>query len=290
MSQLLSPVVAGAWRMVDWDWTPQQRLSWIEENLALGITSFDHADIYGGYQVEAQFGEAMALSPGLRDRVQLISKCGIRLVSDARPANLIKHYDTSAAHVRASVDASLAALNTDYLDVLLVHRPDPLLDAEELAGTFQALRREGKVLNFGVSNFSPWQLQLLHRRCPLVTNQVELSPLHLDPLHDGTLDQCQDFDLRPMVWSPLAGGRLFLGEDPDARRVREVMEPMAEELGIDMATLAFAWVLRHPSRPVPIVGSRRIDIARNAVEALSLKLDAQQWYRIWQAGAGREVP
>lgn len=289
MSQLLSPVVAGAWRMVDWNWTPQQRLRWIEDNLALGITSFDHADIYGGYQVEAQFGEALALSPGLRDQIQLISKCGIRLISDARPENSIKHYDTSAAHVRASVEASLAALNTDYLDVLLVHRPDLLMDAEELAGTFQALRREGKVLNFGVSNFSPSQFQLLHRRCPLVTNQIELSPLHLDPLHDGTLDQCQDFDLRPMVWSPLAGGRLFLGEDPDARRVREVMEPMAEELHVDVATLAFAWAMRHPSRPVPIVGSRRIDIARNAVDAMSLKLDAQQWYRIWQAGANREV-
>jgi len=276
--------------MADWRWTPQQRLRWIEENLELGITSFDHADIYGGYQVEDLFGEALALQPGLRRKLQLVSKCGIRLVSDARPGNRVKHYDTSAAHVRASVEASLAALRTDHLDLLLIHRPDTLLDAEELAGTFQTLRREGKVVHFGVSNFSPAQFQLLHRRCPLVTNQIELSPLHLDPLHDGTLDQCQDFGIRPMVWSPLAGGRLFLGDDADARRVREVMEAMAAELGVAMATLAFAWALRHPSRPVPIVGSRRIDIARDAVAALSLKLDAQQWYQIWQAGSGREVP
>ncbi|WP_414636783.1 aldo/keto reductase [Aquabacterium sp.] len=275
--------------MADWRWTPQQRLRWIEENLELGITSFDHADIYGGYQVEDLFGEALAMQPGLRNRLQLVGKCGIRLVSPARPGTWVKHYDTSAAHVRASVDASLAALRTDHLDLLLIHRPDALLDAEELAGTFQALRREGKVVHFGVSNFTPLQFQLLHRRCPLVTNQVELSPLHLEPLHDGTLDQCQDFGLRPMVWSPLAGGRLFLGDDADARRVREVMEALAAELDVTMATLAFAWAMRHPSRPVPIVGSRRIDIARDAVSALALKLDAQQWYRIWQAGAGREV-
>lgn len=290
MTHLLSPVVAGAWRMAEWQLSPQQRLRWIEQNLEIGITSFDHADIYGAYQVEDLFGEAMAMQPGLRNQLQLVSKCGIRLVSDARPGTLVKHYDTSAAHVRASVDASLAALRTDHLDLLLIHRPDVLMDAEELAATFQLLRREGKVVHFGVSNFTPWQLQLLHRRCPLATNQVELSPLHLDPLHDGTLDQCQDFGLRPMVWSPLAGGRLFLGDDADARRVREVMETMAAELGVTMATLAFAWVLRHPSQPVPIVGSRRIDIARDAVAALSLKLDAQQWYRIWQAGTGHEVP
>lgn len=290
MTLALSRLVVGAWRLDQWGWSPQQRLRWIEENLALGISSFDHADIYGAYTVEALFGEALALAPGLRERLQLVGKCGIRLAVPARPGNIINHYDTSAAHVRASVEQSLAALRTDRLDLLLIHRPDALLEADELAACFETLRREGKVLHFGVSNFTPAQFALLHSRIPLTTNQIELSPLHLQPLHDGTLDQCQQLRLRPMIWSPLAGGRLFTGEDDAARRVRAELHALASELGVSPTTLAFAWVLRHPSRPVPLLGSRRIEAAREAVAALSLALNAQQWYRLWRAGAGHDVP
>ncbi len=290
MTLSLSPIIAGAWRMADWGLSAQQRVRWIEENIDLGISSFDHADIYGDYRVEALFGEALALAPTLRARLQLVGKCGIKLVSPARPEHAIKHYDTSAAHVQASVDASLKALRSDHLDLLLIHRPDALLDADALSAAFEDLRRAGKVLHFGVSNFTPAQLSLLHRRCPLVTNQIELSPLHLNPLHDGTLDQCQELGLRPMIWSPLAGGRVFTGSDAVAQRVRDAFGVMAAELGVSVTTLAYAWVLRHPSRPWPIVGSRRIEVARDAVAALALRLDAQQWYRIWSAGAGHEVP
>ena len=286
----LSPIVAGAWRLADWQWTPQQRLAWIEGNLDLGVTSFDHADIYGGYSVESLFGEALALAPPLRGRMQLVSKCGIQLVTPARPGHAVKHYDTSAAHVRASVEQSLRSLRTDHLDLLLIHRPDALMDVDELSEVFDALHRAGKVRHFGVSNFSPAQLAPLHRRLALATHQIELSPLHLDPLHDGTLDQCIDLGLRPMVWSPLAGGRLFTAQDDTARRVRATLEAMAHELGVSTTTLAIAWVLRHPSQPLPILGSRRIEVARDAWAARSLKLDAQQWYRLWTAAAGREVP
>jgi predicted oxidoreductase len=286
----LSPIVAGAWRMAEWQLSPQDRLRWIEQNLELGITSFDHADIYGGYQVESLFGEALALAPALRQRLQLVSKCGIKLVSPARPQNRFHCYDTSFAHVRASVDESLRALRTDHLDLLLIHRPDALMDAAELAGTFEDLRAAGKVRHFGVSNFTPAQLELLHARTPLVTNQVELSPLHLDPLHDGTLDQCQRLGLRPMIWSPLARGRLFTGEDEHALRVRDELARLAGELGVSITTLVFAWLMRHPSRPLPIIGSRRIDAAREAVAALDLRLTPEQWYRVWTAGAGHEVP
>ena len=289
MTDFLSPIVAGAWRLAEWGLSPQQRLAWIEANLELGISSFDHADIYGGYQVEQLFGEALALAPALRARLQLVSKCGIKLVSSARPGHAIKHYDTGAAHVRASVEASLRALRTDHLDLLLIHRPDALLDADELATIFETLRREGKVRHFGVSNFSASQFSLLHERCALVTNQVELSPLHLEPLHDGTLDQCQALRLRPMAWSPLAGGRVFTGEDEAARRVRDALAQVAGELGVAPLSVAYAWVLRHPSRPLAMVGSRRIEVARDAVAALGLRLETQQWYRIWSAGAGREV-
>ena len=285
----LSPIVAGAWRLAEWGWTTQQRLAWIEGNLDLGVTSFDHADIYGGYGVEALFGEALALKPGLRARLQIVSKCGIKLIAPARPGHSVKHYDTSAAHVRASVEQSLRNLQTDHLDLLLIHRPDALMDFDELAEVFTALRSEGKVGHFGVSNFSPAQLAPLHRRFALATHQIEWSPLHLAPLHDGTLDQCQDLGLRPMIWSPLAGGRLFTADDETTRRVRLVLESLAAELGVAVITLVTAWVMRHPSAPLPILGSRRIEVAREAMAALDLRLDAQQWWRVWTAAAGREV-
>jgi predicted oxidoreductase len=286
----LSPVVAGAWRLAEWQWTPQQRLAWIEANLDIGVTSFDHADIYGGYSVESLFGEALALRPALRSRMQLVSKCGIQLVCPSRPGHQVKHYDTSTAHVRASVERSLQALRTDHLDLLLIHRPDALQDFDALAAVFEALRREGKVRSFGVSNFSPAQLAPLHRRFALATHQIALSPLHRQALHDGVLDQCQDLGLRPMAWSPLAGGRIFTADDEAARRLRATLQAMADERGISVTTLVIAWVLRHPSQPLPILGSRRIGVAQDALAALALRLEAQAWWQIWTAAAGHEVP
>jgi predicted oxidoreductase len=285
----LSPVVAGAWRMDSWGWTPAERLRWVEQCIDLGVTSFDHADIYGGYTVEGLFGEALALQPALRERLQLVSKCGIKLVSAQRPAHRLKSYDTSATHIVASVEQSLKALRTDRLDLLLIHRPDPLMDAQEVADTFTRLRRDGKVLHFGVSNFTPSQFELLDAACPLATNQIELHPLHLAPLHDGTLDQAQRLKRRPMIWSPLAGGRLFSASDDAARRVQAALRAVAGRLGSTPATVAYAWLLRHPSQPVPVAGSRRIEALREAVDALSLRLDAETWTEIWQAGSGREV-
>jgi predicted oxidoreductase len=286
----LSPLVAGVWRLAGWGMDVPARLRWIEACLDRGITTFDHADIYGDYQVEALFGEALAQAPALRARMQIVSKCGIRLISAARPGHRIKSYDTSAAHVRSSVEASLAALRTDHLDLLLIHRPDPLMDPAELAATFEALRREGKVRHFGVSNHSPSQLALLHRHIPLAAQQVELSPLARGVLHDGTLDQCIDLGLKPMIWSPLAGGRLFTGDDDAARRVRAELQALAQEHGVSPSTVAYAWVLRHPSRPHPITGSQRIEALDEAVRALSLRLSSEDWTRLWQAGAGHEVP
>ena len=285
----LSAIVAGAWRMASWQLDVPARVRWIEACLALGITSFDHADIYGDYQVEALFGEALAAAPGLRDRIQLVTKCGIRLVSAHRPAHARKSYDTSPAHVLASVERSLRALRTDRLDLLLLHRPDPLMDPDALAETFRALRESGTVQHVGVSNHAPSQLALLHGRHPVATNQVELSPLHLDALHDGTLDQCLDLGIRPMVWSPLAGGRLFTGDDERAVRVRAALASIARTYDVSAATIAFAWILRHPSKPVPITGSRRIDAIGEAVAALQVPLSAEEWYAVWEAGAGREV-
>ncbi|MCU0633569.1 MAG: aldo/keto reductase [Gemmatimonadaceae bacterium] len=287
---ILSPVVAGAWRMGDWGFDVPARVRWIEEAIALGLTTFDHADIYGNYTVEALFGEALAATPGLRDRLRLVTKCGIRLISPNRPAHTIKSYDTSAAHVTASVEQSLRALRTDRIDLLLIHRPDILMDPDALAACFTRLREAGKVLAFGVSNHTPSQFAMLHRRIPLLTNQVELSPLALGALDDGTLDQALDLGLPPMIWSPLAGGRLFTATDARAARVRAVLGAVAQQHGVSPTTVAFAWILRHPARPIPITGSRRIDALREAVTARGVPLTTEDWYRIWEASAGHEVP
>ncbi len=290
MKAHLSPIVAGMWRLPQWKLDTPALARWIGQALDLGISSFDHADIYGGYGVEAAFGDALAAAPGLRDRMQIVTKCGIRLVSPARPAHAIKSYDTSHGHVVASVENSLRVLRTDRIDLLLIHRPDALMDPDELAETFRGLQRSGKVLQVGVSNHSPSQFAALHRRVPLSTNQVEFSPLNLGALADGTLEQATDLGLSPMAWSPLGGGRLFAPDDEAARRVRDVLQAQGQARGVSAATMAYAWVRRHPSRPLPVTGTGRIDGLREAVASLDVRLSAEEWYAVWRACQGREVP
>jgi predicted oxidoreductase len=285
----LSPVVAGCMRLADPSMDTTQRVGWIERCLELGITSFDHADIYGGYTVEALFGEALAASPSLRNRLQIVTKCGIKRVSPRRRGHGINAYDSSREHVLASVDESLRALRTDRIDLLLMHRPDLLMDPDELADTFRSLQAAGKVLAFGVSNHGPAALAMLHRRFPLVTNQLELSPLQMRALADGTLEQCIDLGLRPMVWSPLGGGRLFSGGDEQALRVRALLDELSQRYAASPATMAYAWILRHPSRPLPITGSLRIEALREAVAALQIRITSEDWYRVWQASMGHGV-
>ena len=187
------------------------------------------------------------------------------------------------------LDHSLRPLQTDHLDCLLLHRPDLLMQPEELAHTFSTLRAAGKVLHFGVSNHSTAQVAALHRRLPLATHQLEFSPLQTKALADGTLKQCTDLGLRPMLWSPLAGGRLFTGDGAQERRVRAVLDELAAELSADSATVAYAWLLHHPSRPWPITGSARPQALQAAMAAVQLLLTAEDWYRVWQASTGIEV-
>jgi predicted oxidoreductase len=258
--------------------------------MELGVTTFDHADVYGGYTAEGLFGEALALKPSLRDHLQLVGKAGIKVVSPRRPHHRVHHYDTSAAHLLWSVDNSLRELRADHLDLLLIHRPDSLMDADEVAGAFEQLRAAGKVRHFGVSNFTTSQFDLLNDRFALVTNQIELHPLQRAPLHDGTLDQMQKLRLRPMIWSPVAGGALFTGVDDAARRVQGALNAVARRHGVEPATIAYAWLLRLPSKPVPVAGSRRIAALREAVAALQVSLDAEDWTEIWEAACGHEVP
>ncbi|MDX1655572.1 MAG: aldo/keto reductase [Candidatus Competibacteraceae bacterium] len=271
---------------------PRDLLGKIEECLAVGVTTFDHADIYGDHSCEALFGNALAEKPQLRQHIQLISKCGIMPISDNRPGRWVKHYDTSAGHIIGSVETSLRNLRTDYLDLLLIHRPDPLMDAEETAGALTRLRAEGKIRHYGVSNFSPWQFDLLQSRldAPLVTNQVELSVLNPITLHNGILDQCQRLGIRPMAWSPLGGNALFFGDDQRVERVRQILKRVAGELGVQgIDQVALAWVLRHPARPLPVLGTNRIARIHTLAQAENLAMDRQQWFAILEAAMGHPV-
>ena len=288
-----SEFVAGFWRMESWDMTPMQRINLIEQYLELGVTTMDHADIYGQYQCETLFGEALALKPALRQQMQIVSKCGIKPAFACRPERYVNHYDTSCKHIIASVEHSLKQLNTDYLDLLLIHRPDPLMDADAVAEAFKILKQAGKVQHFGVSNFTNAQFFLLQSRldAPLVTNQVELSPLAMSTLHDGTLDLCQQRRIRPMAWSCLAGGKIFETTNPQAVRLHQTLKLIAEQVGAqDISQVIYAWVRMLPSRPVPLIGSGNIERIKSAVASNEIQLDRQQWFSIWQASMGHSVP
>ncbi|WP_318368591.1 aldo/keto reductase family oxidoreductase [Enterobacter sp.] len=284
-----SRFVMGYWRLMDWNMSSRELVSFIEEHLDLGVTTVDHADIYGGYQCEAAFGEALKLAPHLRSRMEIVSKCGI--ATTARAENALGHYITDKSHIIASAEQSLTNLAVDHLDLLLIHRPDPLMDADEVAEAFLQLHQSGKVRHFGVSNFTPAQFSLLQSRLPftLATNQVELSPVHQPLLLDGTLDQLQQLRIRPMAWSCLGGGRLF--NDAAFQPLRLELTDIANELNAQsIEQVVYAWVMRLPSQPLPIIGSGKIERVRAAIEAEALTLTRQQWFRIRKAALGYDVP
>ncbi|TOD43574.1 aldo/keto reductase [Vibrio parahaemolyticus] len=288
-----SELVQGYWRAADWGMTAQERLSFLKQHIELGITTVDHADIYGNYECEALFGEALALDKSVRDQIQIVTKCDINLCGDKTPERKINHYDTSSAHIYQSVNNSLERLNVDEIDVLLIHRPDVLMDADEVAEAFTELHKVGKVKHFGVSNFTPRQFELLQSRLskPLVTNQVEINPLNFEVAHDGTLDQMQMLRTRPMAWSCLGGGSIFSGESEQVIRVRNELEAIREEVGAtSIDQVIYAWVRRLPSKPIPIIGSGKIERVQTAVNALNIELTREQWYRVWVASKGHGVP
>lgn len=284
-----SRIVMGYWRLMEWQLSPTALLDLIKYHLDLGVTTLDHADIYGGYQCEEAFGRALRLEPALRSRMELVSKCGIALT--AKPEHALNHYNTSKGHIIASAEASLQKLGTDHLDLLLIHRPDPLMDADEVAEAFIALQQAGKIRHAGVSNFTARQFELLQSRLPfpLVTNQLEISPLNQDLTLDGTLDQCQQLRIRPMAWSCLGGGSLF--HDGRYEGLRHELERIREEVGAQtLEQVVYAWVMMLPSQPLPIIGSGKRERIASAVASEQIKLDRQQWFRIRKAALGYDVP
>ena len=259
-----------------------------------GITTFDHADVYGGYECEAYFGEALAKAPELRRKMEIITKCGVALVKDTRPAHRINHYNTTKAHILQSVENSLRNLATNHIDMLLIHRPDPLMIADEIAEAFNELRRAGKVRHFGVSNFTPSQFNLLQSSLdvPLATNQVECSVLELAAIFDGTFDQMQQSRIPPMIWSPLGGARLFNTEnDVAAKRLHPVLERMRDKYALPgIAEVAIAWLLHLPCQPVPVLGTMKAHRIADATLSCCAQLDRQDWFEILVAAQGHPVP
>jgi len=288
-----SRMTHGLWRLKDWAKSPAEIQEMIHSCLQLGITTFDHADIYGDYNCESLFGAALAESSVRRADIELVTKCGIKLVSKNHPETSINHYDTSASHILSSVDKSLKNLRTDYIDLLLIHRPDPLMNAGEVGEAFSRLKESGKVLHFGVSNFLPSQFEMLSSQTdvPLVTNQIEFSVLNMEAQDNGTMDMCQRLKISPMAWSPLGGGALFNEQSERIVRLRQVLKDIADELGVNsIDQVALAWILNHPADFVVVLGTGNIDRIKRAVEAEKIKLSRQQWFMIWRASMGREVP
>ena len=288
----LSEFVQGYWRLPDWGMDKQQRLTFLKQHLELGITTVDHADIYGNYQCEQLFGEALALDKSIRHEIEIVTKCDIKLCGKQYPKQTLNHYDTSAEHITTSVNNSLQRLQVEQIDLLLIHRLDILMNADEVADTFLQLNKSGKVKHFGVSNFTASHFELLQSRVGnLVTNQVEINPINFDVANDGTLDQMQMNRIRPMAWSCLAGGAIFNAETEQAVRVRKELELIAKEVGADnIDQVVYAWIRSLPSQPLPIIGSGRIDRVKSAVDSLNVKLTREQWYRIWVASKGHRVP
>jgi predicted oxidoreductase len=287
-----SQVIHGHWRLAEWNISSEELLNLMEKCIDAGISTFDHADIYGNYMCEELFGQALSLKPSLREDIQIVTKCGIKLVSENRPQHKLKSYDTSKEHIISSAENSLQKMNTDYIDVLLIHRPDPFMDPAETAEAFHILKKQGKVRHFGVSNFTPRQMEMLQREYngPLVTNQIELSVLHEEPFFDGTINYLQKEKIKPMAWSPLAGGRLFKGENEKSLRTRNALEKVAQDAGASsIDEVAYAWLLAHPASVMPIVGSGQMNRIQSAINATKITLSREQWFYILQESMGKEV-
>lgn len=278
----LSRIVAGAWR---WNnVSPKTVEQLIETSLEVGITSFDNADIYGDYGNEKLVGDVIRKNPGIRKNIQLISKCGIKLLSAHQPKTWIKHYDTTKEHILNSVDNSLKNLRTEYLDLLLIHRPDPLMDPEEISEAFGLLKQNGKVLHFGVSNFTSSQFEMLqsYLSFPLVTNQVEVSLSKTDALFDGTLDTLIRYKTCPMAWSPLGGGRLMSGGS--------ALWSKKEKYNATETQLSLAWLLKHPSKMFPIIGTSQPERIVESAKAINIDLERQDWFEMLKVATGNDVP
>lgn len=283
-----SALIAGTmtWGIWGKNYDSRQMAALIEACVDMAITSFDHADIYGNYTTEAGFGKAFKESGLARNAIQLISKCSIQFISEPRKS-VVKHYDYSFEHIIWSVEQSLKNLQTDYLDLLLIHRPSPLMRANDIALAIDRLKQEGKILEFGVSNFTPSQTNLIHAKTQISYNQIEFSLTHHEAMLNGSLDHMQLNGIRPMSWSPL--GSVFKKDDEQTRRIQVQIAELSEKYAVSAEAILIAWILKHPAGILPVFGTTDISRIAQLQKATTIEMELQDWFSLWTASRGEEV-
>lgn len=284
-----SRLVYGLWRLADdADTSPAHVAAKVEACLTQGITTMDHADIYGSYAGERIFGNALRQAPELRDRIEIVTKCDIVAPVGRHAGAKVKHYDTSRAHIHASVDRSLADLGVERIDLLLIHRPDPLMDHHETGRALDDLVASGKVRALGVSNFRPWDVSLLQSAMSqrLAANQIELSLTAHQAFTNGDMAFLQEKAILPMAWSPLGGGALLAER---ASALPQALARIGDEQGVDPSAVAIAWLLRHPARIMPVLGTNRLDRIARIADAARVEIDRQTWFELYSLALGRDV-
>ena len=288
MKTQLSPIVAGTMNWGIWDkkLSTSEMIHLINICIENKISTFDHADIYGSYTTEAEFGKAFAESKIAREKIQLISKCGIQLEGNRK--NTIKHYDYSKEYIIWSAENSLKNLQTDYLDVFLLHRPSPLMVADEIAEAVEKLKKDGKIIDFGLSNFTSSQTELIRQKTEINYNQIQFSATHHEAMLDGSFDYMQVHGIRPMSWNPL--GTVFREDTEQTRRLKKVLAELVEKYGVGSDTILLAWILQHPAQVIPVAGTVNIARIQQFMKAVELKMDKQDWFAIWTESMGNEVP
>ena len=284
-----NPII-GCMRWGVWgeNFTTAQYDTIINQCLEIGLTQFDHADIYGHYTTEADFGLALKGNSSLRGKLQLMTKTGIQMLTPNRPNHAIKSYNTSTKHIKESVETSLKNLHTDYIDTLLIHRPDILLDSIAVAECIAQLKKEGKIKSFGVSNFSTSQVELLAKHTLIEHHQVEISVTHLSAFNDGVLDQCQLKNISAQAWSPLGNG-LFTDKTEKNIRILSTAEELAAQYATGVNEILLAFLYAHPSNIVPVIGTTQFERIKQAKAAMEIMLSTEDFYKLWCASTGAEV-
>ncbi|WCL50925.1 aldo/keto reductase [Leptospira sp. GIMC2001] len=307
----LSRIVYGVWRIIDAKLTKQEILQIVETCLELGIDWFDHADIYGNYECEQIFGEAISNNTSLKKKISIVTKSDICLISDKYPERKVKYYDTSAKHLSTSVENSLKKIGVEKIDIFLIHRPDPLMDPEKTGKCLDDLIHSGKIQFAGVSNFTPSQFKLLQSNMsnPLVTNQIEINPMRIEPFINGDLDFLMEKKISPMAWSPMAGGNLVRDLTNSSKQntdsvqnnslnkssanipnLNDILHTIARETEQTVPQTIIAWLLNHPSKIIPVIGTTKKDRILELAESMSIQMKQENWFRIYESALGTEVP
>lgn len=285
----LSPIIAGAmnWGVWSRSFTTAEMAEMIHSCIEYGITTFDHADIYGGYTTEADFGKAFTQSGVKREDIQIISKCGIQHTIGNRD-NKVKHYDYSKEYIIKSTEASLKYLETDYLDILLLHRPSPLMNPNEIAEAIEKLKTEGKIREFGVSNFTNSQMDLIKSCTEIFCNQIEFSATCYQPMLDGSLDYMTLNNIKPLAWSPI--GCIFKEDTEQTQRLKKLLMELVIKYEVTADVILLAWILRHPAGIIPVTGSTNPERLKNQMKATEIELELEDWFAIWTESMGNKVP